>query len=132
MEAHDFVEMGESAVVVFTREGAFEMNDAGSGLIPNLPINIHQEIDRVILFVAGAQAAAEHEEEAEERGDAEENRIFVADYAGIDESEDVGFTLLFEEADFVGATDSEWSAFAGTGSSPVRYIQPSPRTSYGP
>ena len=130
MEARDFVEQGESALVVFTREGAFEMNDEGNGFIPNLPINIHEEIDRVILFVAGAEDDDELEREHEE--EEEENRIWIADYAALDEAEGVGFTVRFARAVYAGATGEEWSAFAGTGSSPIRYIQPSPSSSYGP
>ena len=136
MEAHNFVERGESALVVFTREGAFEMDDDGKGFISNLPINIHEEIDRVILFVAGAAGAHDadgadrwEDEEDDEQG---ENQIWVADYAGVDGAEGAGFIVLFERAVYAGATDAEWSSFAGTGDTPIRYIQPPPSSSYGP
>ena len=112
MKAHDFVERGEAAMVVYTDGSNLVIEGDGSGQISDLAININMEVEKVIIYWDEDDGAP---------------AIYTARYAGVESYEGGdGFTVLFDAAEYEGDPEGDWYDFAPGAAYDVQYIQPAP------
>ncbi len=109
MKARDFIQDGESVVVIFTRGDRLEINEDHSGSTGNWSINPHRKVHRVVIY---------RRDELTEK-----NSIFLATFEGAILSEDEDrYNIQLSHIQYAGETNLHWGEFADTGSQPVRYL----------
>lgn len=109
MNAHDFVNEGESALVIYTESDLIQ--DDGSGLTGPLTVNIHLEVDKLIIY----------------RRDEDAGLVYLAEFAGFEEAEGAdGFRARFSDAEWIGETDATWFTFSGRSDTTPFHVQPNP------
>ena len=112
MNAHELVNVGESALVLYRGDRQAIGDD--ESLTDPLTVNIHQSVDKVIIY----QQAGEDEDDG---------MVYVADFLGFDEAEEAdGFRARFANARKVGAADANWFSFSGRSDTAPFHIQPNP------
>lgn len=112
MNAHDLVDVGQSALVLYSdSELSF---DNGGGLTETLTVNIHLTVDKVIIYRQDSE-------------DEEDGSIYVADFVRFEETEDGdGFRVRFANTEKVGTAGASWFVFSGRSDTGTFHIQPSP------
>ena len=112
MNAHDLVNVGQSALVIYTASEL--ILDDGSGLTAPLTVNIHLEVDKLIIY--------RQHEEGEDSG-----LVYQADFVRFEEAEAAdGFRVRFANADWLGEAEVDWFSFSGRSDTAPFHIQPSP------
>lgn len=112
MNARDLVNVGESALVLYD-DGEVEIDD-GTGVTGPLTVNIHLQVDKVIIF----QQVADDEEDGV---------VYVADFVRFEETEtEDGFRVRFADAEKLGAAGSGWFSFSGRSDTATYHLQPTP------
>ena len=112
MNAHELVNVGESALVVYDN-GELDLDD-GSGLTGPLTVNIHLEVDKLIIY-------RRHEE------DDENGLVYVADFVRFEEAEAAdGFRARFADVARLGEAEASWFSFSGRSDTAPFHIQPNP------
>ena len=112
MNAHDFVAVGESALVLY-RDGDLDI-EQGNGVTDSLTVNIHLDVDKVIIY-------------RQNSGDEGAGSVYVADFAGFEEAEEEdGFRVRFTDAEKAGEAGVGWFSFSGRSDTAPFHIQPSP------
>ena len=112
MHAHDFVAVGEAALVLYS-DGELPV-EQGDGRSELLTVNIHLDVDKVIIY-------RQHNE------DAEDGSVYVADFVRFEEDEAAdGFRVRFANIDKVGEAGANWFRFSGRSNTAPFHIQPNP------
>lgn len=112
MNAHDLVDVGESALVIYT-DSDLPLDNA-EGLTDALTVNIHLAVDKVIIY-------------RQDDEDEDEGTVYVADFVGFEEAEgEDGFRVRFANAERVGEAGTNWFAFSGRSDTATFHLQPSP------
>jgi len=110
-KAIDIISANQIAVVLFTKGDKFSYDERGDGETGNWKINTGRlkKINMLIIYLRRPQESG--------------GRIFMAKIVGSKQSSQSGRQVIqFTNLEEVGMTKSNWSKFAETGPSPVRYL----------
>lgn len=110
MKAHNFINSGESVMVIFTHGDHFELYDDNTGSTGNWTINSRHLVDRVIVYLRNK--------------DINTNTVYIANYASVETTEEAGrYKIKLAHVQYVGTTHMNWYEFAGGGANPIRYLR---------
>lgn len=112
MDVYDFVEPGETAVVLFLQDEAFYLDEDGGGSTATWPVDPTRNVDKIIVY---------RRPEGEERAD-----IFVGAYDGARRAPDGRYRVYFSGMTQESWTSKEWDEFSAGSQYTLRYIHPSP------
>lgn len=109
MKAIDFIQPGESALVIFNKGKHFLINADKTGHSGYWVLNPDRRIDKVIIYVRNQQVKV--------------NQVYVAEPGGVERRSDDGRYLIhLAGIKHVGTTDNSWPIFCEGGQNPVRYL----------
>ncbi len=111
VDVYDVIPRNERAVIVFSRGDKFEFDGKGSGETGNWIIDPERlkRIEKVVVYLRKPNESG--------------GRVFVGNFTGSVPSDQTGrHVITFSRLEEICRTKSNWSKFAKTGSSPVRYI----------
>lgn len=109
MKARDFIKPGETAMVIFTRGGRFEVNADHTGSTGNWVIDPNRKIDRVIVY---------HRNET-----ANTNMLYIGSLVQAEKTtENDRYNIRLAHIQYIGETTLHWKEFAEAGQNPIRYL----------
>ena len=111
-KAEELVKPGEKSIAVFTRGDQLSFDHLGDGKTGNWKVNPKrlEGCDKVIIY--------------NRRGSADDNRVFIGDYMGIEpSSEPDRFIIFFSKLVDAGRSTSNWLQFGGGSGGAFFYIR---------
>jgi hypothetical protein len=109
MKAHDFLQSGETVMVIFTRGGRFDLRADHTGATGNWVIDPNRKIDRVIIY---------HRNE-----DTHTNLLYIGCFIEAERTTENGrYNIHLAHIQYIGKTEIHWKEFAGSGQNPIRYL----------
>jgi len=112
MDVYDFVEPGETAVVLFLDDEVFYLDDDGEGSTATWPVDPSRDVDKVIIY---------RWSDDEERAD-----IFAGNYEGARRAPDGRYRVYFSGMERVSWTGKPWEEFSQGSQYTLRYVHPAP------
>ena len=112
MDVYDFVEAGETAVVLYLQDEAFYLDEDGGGSTATWPVDPSRDVDKVIVY---------RRSDEEERAD-----IFVGQYEGARRAADGRYRVYFSAMERASWTGKDWDEFSQGSQYTLRYVHPSP------
>jgi len=108
--ARELLDVGETALVLFTRGHHFSLGESGSGSTGKWVLDPHREVDRVLIYnrQAGETTGA----------DLWRGRAALVEPADRPRR----YTIRLTDLQNVGRTEMNWKEFSGGGTNPVRYV----------